>query len=496
MKKKILFWISPDISFFCLAHFIQQKIDADLFAVIDITEKPKKFFQSQKLVKFQKFWFFHDNIKKEKFNNPDENYLKNFENKYQIDLWKLILNERIYNFYDFHKFSKNEILSIAEQSCKLFEQILIETKPDYVIMHDSRFHHLEIFYQLCKKFKIKIIMPSFPNVGYRAILSENYNRPDNFDELPSSPSQNRDFTQLQKYVNDLNLSKQQNEFNKNLNTGTNAILKAGIEFFLYSNNSNEKTHYNYFGRTKSNVFLFTIKSKLELFFRSRYIDQNLKTEIPKNQPFVYFPLGVDMERNILIQSPLITNQLEILRQISKSIPVNYKIFVKDNPSQILRQWRSKKEYEEIMKIPNVELFHHNTSNVELIKNSDLVCTIGGTSGFEAAVYEKPSIIFSDLYYSVLPSVFYVNDIANLPEIIKKALKTKVNPSDVDQYLTFFHNNSFEFDVNSIGNKILEYFYYNGNLVDVDITEEQILKFMDDCKNDLTLLGNEYLKKLN
>jgi len=237
-------------------------MDAELYAIIDITEKPKKFFKSQKLVNFEKIWFFHDNIDKNKFNNPDKNYLKNFEIKYEINLWKLILNERIYKFYNFHKFTKNEILSIAEQSCKLFEKVLTQNKPDYIIMHDPRFHHLELFYQLCKKFNIKIIMPSFPNVGYRAILSENYNMPDNFNELTKTQSQNRDFLKLQNYIQNLNLSKQNKDFNENLNSGKNSMLKAGLEFFLNSNNINEKKHYKYFGRTKNQVLFFTIKKKL------------------------------------------------------------------------------------------------------------------------------------------------------------------------------------------------------------------------------------------
>ena len=320
--------------------------------------------------------------------------------------------------------------------------------------------------------------------------------PDNFDELTKTQSQNRDFLKLQNYIENLNLSKQNKDFNENLNSGKNSMLKAGLEFFLNSNNINEKTHYNYFGRTKLQVLLFTIKTKLELFSRSKFVNKNLKTSIPKNQPFVYFPLGVDMERNILIQSPLITNQIEILHQISKSVPINYKIFVKDNPSQILRNWRSQKEYEEIMNIPNVELFHPSVSNAELLKNSDLVLTIAGTSGFEAAVYGKPSITFSNMYYSVLPSVFFVEDIVNLPKIINQALETKVNANDVDQYLTFYHDESFEFNVNTTGDKILEIFYHNGNLVDVDINLEQIKKFMNECKNELDILSNEYLKKLN
>ena len=52
-------------------------------------------------------------------------YLENFEKKYSINLWQLGFNERLfYQYNDFYKFSQNEILSILEKECKLYESIL------------------------------------------------------------------------------------------------------------------------------------------------------------------------------------------------------------------------------------------------------------------------------------------------------------------------------------------------------------------------------------
>jgi hypothetical protein len=73
------------------------------------------------------FWFFHDHIKKTQ-QLPDLDYLKNFEKKYQINLWKLALNERFFYMHNrFYQFTKQEILSILEQESKLFETVLDET---------------------------------------------------------------------------------------------------------------------------------------------------------------------------------------------------------------------------------------------------------------------------------------------------------------------------------------------------------------------------------
>ncbi len=102
MKDRLLLWIQGPLHF-CIAYHLQKTYDCELYAIIDVTNKPKKFFINQNLVKFNKIWFYHDHIKK--IHAPDLEYLSSFERKYNIDIWKLAINERIfYRFYDFHKF--------------------------------------------------------------------------------------------------------------------------------------------------------------------------------------------------------------------------------------------------------------------------------------------------------------------------------------------------------------------------------------------------------
>ena len=54
MKQKIFFWIDADITSFCIPYYLQRISDAEFYTMIDITNKPKKFFKEQKLIEFKK----------------------------------------------------------------------------------------------------------------------------------------------------------------------------------------------------------------------------------------------------------------------------------------------------------------------------------------------------------------------------------------------------------------------------------------------------------
>ena len=100
-KDKILVWIGADLTHFLFASGLQKKHDADYYAIIDITNKPKEFFLSQKFVDFKKVWYYHDEIKIKNDSKPNLEYLKDVEKKYDIDIWKLAINERIfYRFFN------------------------------------------------------------------------------------------------------------------------------------------------------------------------------------------------------------------------------------------------------------------------------------------------------------------------------------------------------------------------------------------------------------
>ena len=86
-SKKIIFWESGGFLTFLIANSLQKKIDSEFYAVFDITDRKKPFYQNQKLVDFKKIWFFHDYIAKPR-KKADIEYLNSFEEKYKnINPW-------------------------------------------------------------------------------------------------------------------------------------------------------------------------------------------------------------------------------------------------------------------------------------------------------------------------------------------------------------------------------------------------------------------------
>lgn len=492
MKDKILFWLGSDFTHFCLAYYLQKMYDADLYAIVDITNRPKKFFQEQKLVTFQKIWYFHDHIKPNK--TPDLQYLTSFEKKYNIDIWKLAINERIfYRFYNFHKFTSDEILSIDEQACKLFEQIIDEIKPDFFITKEPTFHHLELFYEFCRMKNIRVLMLGMSYLGGKCIISEESTKLDSND-MPLPQNNTKTFEELQNYVKSFRLSQNIREYDRKHARSKAQIITAAFKFLL-SSNSNIHTHYNYYGRNKLQVITYMVASSLKKIRRQSFINKNLKHVVDLNVPFVYFPLAVDLERNQLVLTPYYTNQIEIIRHIAKSLPVGYKLYVKENPSQVTREWRKISDYKEIMDIPNVTLIHPSFHQEHLLKNCSLVITIGGSSGFEAACYGKPSIVFADVGYLLLPSVQRVSDIEELPNIIRVSLQKKVIANDLKKYLLLLNKHSIDFGWLDFGAKFKDHFYYGGSLVDIDVSQPRIQTFLEENREELEKLAFAHIEKI-
>jgi hypothetical protein len=492
MPSKILFWINGALTTFCVANSLQKKIDDDFYAIVESYEKPKIFFQNQQFVKFQKTWFYHDNFKT--LDKPNMDYLSNFEKKYNLNLWELAINERIfYRFNSIYTYSTDEILSILQRECEFFDQILAEIEPDFLIMYEPTMHQHELFYRMCKSKGIKILLLNQPNIS-RCIISETPRKIDGEIDLENIEYSKKTFEELRKYRDSFSSYKTIKNYRKNFKVSNFELIKSAFTFFL-SENEHIKTHYTHRGRTKIKVLNDEIQKKLKRKFRYSFINNNLENKINFNEKFVYFPLAVDEERNLLINAPFYTNQVEVIRNIVKSLPIGYKLYVKENPAQVVRYWRNISEYKEILSIPNIRLIHPSFPAENLYTKCSLVISIGGTSGLDAAFYEKPSIIFSDLGYSVLPSVSRLKNIEDLSNLISESLQKKVCSEDLEKYLSILHKNSFDFNPMDFENKVNESFYFNGHYASVHISENKMKLFLEQNKSMIDVLAFEFEKKI-
>lgn len=494
-KDKILVWLSADFTHYSIIYFLQKTYDCEIYAIVDITNKPKNFFLNQKLINFKKIWFYHDNIHPMD-HTPDLAYLQNMEERYDLKFWQLAINERIfYRFFHFFNFSDQIILSILQQSCMLFEKIINEVKPDFFLSPTPYLHHHEMFYRMIRYEGIKCLILSIPKIASKCLISEDVNQIDYFDGLQNVTPKGFDLTYLKEYMVKKSPNKQISQYWDNMGKRKSLRLKSLLHY-IFTANTNYKSNYAYYGKTKLKTLLNLINLNIKKRIRENFINKNLKNTLETNQPYVYFPLSVDMERNLLIDAPFYTNQIEIIRSVAKSLPVNYKLYLKENPAQKSREWRSLSEYRQILEIPNVVFHHHSLSSRQLIENSSLVVTIAGSSGLEALFYGKPSLIFTDLIYSFIPSITKVERIDKLDTLIRQAINSKVNYEEVDKFIQVFENNTIEFDLYDFINKFDREFYYEGSLFDVEINEDRLEKFLILCKPMLDVLVMAHIDKIN
>lgn len=495
MSKKIILWIDSNFLHFSLAYYLQKTLDCKFYAIIDITNKTKEFFLTQNLVKFEKIWYYFDHVNSNNM-KPDLDFLEKFEKRYDVNLWELAINERIfYKFNPFHQFTDKEILSILTEECTLFEEILDEVEPDFLLIKETIQHKDHLFYEMCKTRGIKIILSYLTKTLSKCVLSNEAHKFNSVCDFESISSKEQSLEDLQNYLKSSDLLGKNKSLVSSFLGSRKLRIKGVMNFFLFNNNSNVKTHYTYFGRTKLRVLLHEIKSNIAKKSRWRFIEKHLLTQIPKNENFVYFPLQVDQERNLLLATPFLTDQLVLIKHLAKSLPVNYKLYVKEHIAQAMRNWRDISEYKEILKIPNVRFFHPNVNNEEIYKKASLLVTAGGSTGLEATFYGTPSIIFADLGYSVLPFIHKLNSLDELPFAISQYVNEKVDPIFLSKYLKFLEENSFDFDWIGFINKQHDYFFFGGQLIDVKITESKMAKFLNEHEDFLKQFTLEHIKRI-
>jgi hypothetical protein len=488
--KKILFWVDSGLIQLFIAKIMKERNEFDLYAIFDQDSLDKTLYNEEKMT-FKKKWFFWDHVKKEY--KPDFTYLKKIEEKYKIDLWRIAYAERAFFNNYYHLFSRTEILGIIEQECKLFEKILEENKPEFLIMRMYDWHRMVLLKKMCKKQGVKVLLLMSTRSANRVITSSTGM---SYDELIYD--KDMDYSKINfENVKDLFIKNSRSVQVRKRKFGYDISIfnkiKLGSKFLIdFKNNYAES--YNHYGATRWKIIIYRIKKTIGSKYRKRFLNKN-STLPKKNEKFVLFPLHVEPEKNISIDADFFADQIGLIEKISKSLPIEYFLYVKENPMMRVREWRKIKDYKRILRLPNVRLISYSIDTLDLIRKCKLVITISGTAGLEAAILEKPSIVFTKTDYEWMSCVTQIKNLNDLPSTIKKSIKTKVNKEELKKLYNFYLLNTFEYDSVKMDNKILEKFYNGGYVVSDEIHIEKVNDFIKENKNILEKLTDVYIKKI-
>ena len=493
MNNKILFWIDDSLMHFGIAHSLQENDQSELYSIISVANKKKEFFKKQNLVGFKKIWF-HNDIKINSSLKHSTEYLENFEKRYNIDLWKLIYNDRIfYNFNEFYKFSKDEVLGIVEEEIKFFEKVLDDVNPNFVCLLPV-LRPSYLFYLICKSRNIIPIMLNASRIPGKSIINSD-NHESEFKKSVGTSTKIIPKLSLNEFLNQ-SMYKQVSEESNHWLKPNKRFLSAGLKFLL-SENSSKNSNYSYFGRTKNKVLINYFYDLFRVRKRENWLNKNSEYDIKTKKPFIFFPLHLEQEMSLLIRAPFYTNQLEIIKNLVKSLPIGYELYVKEHPLMYVRSWRKISIYKEIMNLPNVRLIHPSVDSNELLEKCSLVVTISGTASLDAGFFQKPAIVFSKRSdMPILSHMHLLQNFEEIPSLIKKLVNSKCDNDEYFQYIDFLKKNCFDLDFPDLVKNYRDYFHYSGFLTDIDIDVIKMEKLLSKIKIQNDLIAKKIIERIN
>ncbi|HEV2495914.1 MAG TPA: hypothetical protein VG204_23020 [Terriglobia bacterium] len=134
----------------------------------------------------------------------------------------------------------------------------------------------------------------------------------------------------------------------------------------------------------------------------------------------FFGLHTQPEFTTDVRAPFFTNQVALAENIARSLPVGYRLVVKEHPG--MKGERPPGYYRQLKKPYNVRLLSPSVDSHELILNSDVVFAITGTTAWEGILYEKPVIAFGPLGYHFFELLYQCRNVTELPGLIREAIQ--------------------------------------------------------------------------
>jgi len=161
--------------------------------------------------------------------------------------------------------------------------------------------------------------------------------------------------------------------------------------------------------------------------------------------YIYFPLQLQPEASTASRAPFYMNQLSTIENISKSLPLGYKLLVKEHP--IALGMNNISFYKKIQDIPNVDFVDIYTKGTDLIDISDLMITFGGTTLFESILRgKKVLMLLEDYTYINSRMIFNVSGRTDIRKFIRKALDANFSDEEKlfekEKMLNFFYQRGF------------------------------------------------------
>lgn len=394
----------------------------------------------------------HEEYKKETL---DYAYLAWLEAEYGIpNAWPYLLVDRVLRYnqlvreypYDTPPYTHEEMLRILQVTAKKIIKTFDEEKPDFIFMILVSNLGSMLMYHIAKKRGIKVLIGVVGRIGDLFLLSENYH--DNswadilFTQIEQGQIPTTHLEQAKKFLTEFR--KQPAPFHPDSSPLKQMVNRKKQLAFLNPKNTVRsirwfKTLFKTYWQAKQHDYdditpWYYVLDHAKRKIRCLIGYNDLYDTADEKEAYAFFPLHYDPEIATMLYAPFFTDQIYVIKQIARSLPVHFKLYVKEHPAMV--GYRTRAYYQELKKIPNVKLIDPAIPSFSLTKNAKLITTITGTVGWEATLLGKPVITFGEVFYNKISSVRQCRTIEDLPYLVKAQLENfKYNEVEVLNYIS-------------------------------------------------------------
>ena len=160
-------------------------------------------------------------------------------------------------------------------------------------------------------------------------------------------------------------------------------------------------------------YLDVERIKRKLLVPNKYFENPVEGE-----KYVYMPLHLIPESSVFVKASFYVDELNLIEQVSKSLPVGWKLYVKEHQAMLgERDISFYKKAAELANVRVVQLNYYKDPKPWITKAQGVV-TITGTAAYEAALMGKRSIVFGDVPFSMIEGITRIRSFEDLPEAIR------------------------------------------------------------------------------
>jgi hypothetical protein len=358
--------------------------------------------------------------------------LSNYEVKFKFNINKIILTDRTLRVKNYQY--------VAKYVCFLIDKSLdfIKCNNINITFLEPTWTHEIIICKLMEYYNIPVFAPAkdkiLPN---RFFFFHGYLNKDFFKRSGDSDAQyiaNEISNSVLSQDNKIQYFDQYNK--RNVITFRKFIVLWDIIRLAIFNTKNNNIQPSLF---------FSIRKKMSAMVRAKYIPLMgyMKKIDDIRQKYILITLHVQPEASIDVLGSKFSNQIEFVKQVSRTCPVDYCIAVKEHPHAFGD--RKTSFYESLNNLNNVVVIDHKESSLKAIKNSELVISITGTSSLEAAIAGVPAVTAVEMFFKDLMVVPFFDPFCDSTnEIINKTKRWRDGYSKerIIKLLTNFQKHSF------------------------------------------------------